>query len=434
MSRISTRVFASLLVLWLTACSVVDFSRPGNTTDEASYVTLNPFYIEYCALSQILKRPGFGANIRGEIGGHAVFYLNGACIDAAANYPVLRLCDIAPNAPSEGVGISVNAHFRNAKWVATQGRAFFFTGNLDPGARLTAEAYGRVQAEAQRRGIYRGVAFHRDALADMPAGMSEEAYKYEISVATDYAVALGRGRFCARVPVTRAQLHLMVDFLNAQNAPYRSGAEEFHWSLFQDNCIHLAHNALAAAGIGEEWPVNRFIMVAIFDFPVPRNEFVNLMRLTNELDLQDLLALYRRTDIRNALSDFNELPWRPGALAESQPPISDNDIYETALKLIFYDEPNFGSYQAWADRIASQPRYHRLPANLAHFAAAYAEAIAARQPVEAWLSRAGFAAAEAERFKAFHASLYRHLESQLARVTAQLAALRTPPRPGAGLR
>jgi len=341
---IARRLGPLLAALWTAGCAVISFDLPGAAGDEAAYVARHPYYAEFCALSQIKKKRGYGADIRGEIGGHAVFYLNGACRVAGLGYPVLEVCDGAPGQPPDGVGLSMNAHFMNAKWVATPGREFFFHGGLAPDAPLTRDGYVRVQRQAKRLGIYEGIAFHPEAFDVMPPGwrgletepgLQEEDAKYEVSVATDYAISLGRGRYCARVPASRAQVAAMVAFLNEQNAPYRSGAQVFEWSVFTDNCIHLAHNALAAAGLWAPWRINRPFLVSVFDFPVPRNEFVNLMRRTNDLGLVDLASAYRDPDARRSLMTYGRLPAQPGALAEAQGPQRPNEVYETELKLIF---------------------------------------------------------------------------------------------------
>src|ERR1700712_347605 len=81
---------ASLIAaLWLSGCAVAQFDRPGAGGDETAYAGQHPYYAEFCALSQIKKKPGFGADIRGDIGGHSVFYLNGACLVPEAHYPLL---------------------------------------------------------------------------------------------------------------------------------------------------------------------------------------------------------------------------------------------------------------------------------------------------------------------------------------------------------
>jgi len=382
-----SRPAALLLAAWLAGCATESFDRPG-AGNEAAYAAAHPYYAEFCALSQIKKKPGFGADIRGEIGGHAVFYLNGACRVEAAHYPVLQVCD-----PTDGVGLSMNEHFENAKWVATPGRDFFFHGNLAPDAPVTHATYAAVQAEAKRLGVYDGVRFHPVVFRDMPPGWAARDWMYEVSVATDYAISLGRGRFCARIPVDRAAMGRMVEFLNAENAPYRSGAAVFRWSVFRDNCIHLAHNALAAAGLWDRWPTHRSLLVSVFDFPVPKNEFVNVMRRANdELPLRpaDLDPAARR-----ALLAHGALPTRPGALAEARPPQRPNAVYDTDLKLIFYDEPNFGRYQERFDAIFREPRYREARANLEHFRSLYARVEAA--PAASEVDAAFYGAVAAQR-------------------------------------
>ena len=382
------RAASALLALWVSACATARFDLPG-AGDEAGYAARHPYYAEFCALSQIKKKPGYGADIRGEIGGHAVFYLNGACLDPQSAYPVLQVC--TGSAP-DGVGLSMNAHFRNAKWVATPGREFFFHGNLPADAPLTRAGYQGVLSEAKRLAVYDGVEFNDEVFDAMPPGWQRQDWKYEVSVATDYAISLGRGRYCARVPVTRGQMGRMVAFLNEQNAPYRAGTAVFRWSVFRDNCIHLAHNALAAAGLWDEWPINRFILFAVFDFPVPKNEFVNLMRRTNDALPTDPGAAYQDAAARRSLLEAGMLPTRPDALAEARPPQRPNEVYETALKLIFYDEPLFGPYQGWFDQVFRDPRYTDAHANAAYLAAQARRILEQRQTLDWWLAQRRFAA------------------------------------------
>jgi hypothetical protein len=434
--------FAPALGLWLSACAAVNYDQPGSLVGSLAAGPQDPdptYFAEFCAVSQIEEKPGIGASIRGEVGGHSVFYLQGACRAATKGQTTLALCDEPGAEPADGVGISMNSHFRNAKWVATPGSDFFFNGNLPAGQKLTEADYAKVQAEAKHLGIYDGVVFHQDVFDDMPAGMAREDWKYEVSVATDYAISLGRGRFCARVPVNRPQMATMVAFLNAQNAPYRDGGKVFHWSLFQDNCIHLAHNALTKAGLWPEWPTYQPWLVAMFDFPVPRNEFVNLMRRTSDAGLLDPVRLNADPQARRALLEFDQLPLRPGALMESRPPQRPNELYDTDLAMVFYDEPVFGHYQTWFDAIQADPRLHDPRANLAWVLAEYRQALAARRPLAWWLAQPGL------RDPAGFAQTYRQLYQLLARQTevaerqlasfADNAAPITPTltrRPGAG--
>ncbi len=340
-----------------------------------TYEGFFPYYAELCALSELRKKPGFGVPISSGMGGHSLLYLNGVRLDRAAGYPVLRLCTPDESPAHYGVGISVNSHYRNANWVAVEGRDFLWRGTLAPGAPLTRDAYEHTQLQAKAMGFLDGVEFHPAWFRDKPAGMSERDFMYEISVATDYAVQFGRDVFRARVPLDRARIGAMVDYLNALNAPYREGRKIYHWRLLNDNCCHVAHNALATAGLWAAWPTGQFFVFAAFCFPVPKNEFVDLMLRANDLPIEDAASLYKDVPARQALRQWGTLPTMPGALASTGPAITPNEVYDVErLRLIFYDNPFWGPYRFRFKRIYATPRYTDLQANLAYFAARYAQA------------------------------------------------------------
>lgn len=379
---ISRRALACILcfTVWLGGCVDAYFTVPGDTIDEATYTSIYPWYAEFCALSEIDKKPGFGAEIvPGGPGGHSILYLNGVCRVKDAGYPVVALCNDGGNPkPGEGVGLSVNDHYRNANWIATQGRDFVFRGDLGPGEALTKQRYLQTQKKAEAMGILDGVVFHREVFDDQPAGMSKTDFMYDMSVATDYAVGFGRDRYCARVPLDRAKMSAIVTYLNQINAPYRSGLKVFHWSVVENNCTHLAHNVLAVAGIWSEWPTGRPLLISAFDFPVPKNEFVNLMRRTNDMPIAEPDALFNDEAARATIQDWHVIPTRPGSLAEAVRAVQPNEVYNTHLRLIFYDEPTFGHYQRWFDAMFSNPRYTDLRANLQHFSALYTGILSTR--------------------------------------------------------
>ena len=398
------------------------------------YSSLYPYYAEVCAVSQILKKTGFGADIRGESGGHAVLYLNGVCRKKDAHYPTLEICDPGTPPDQQGVGISVNAHFKNANWVATPGRDFFFNGGLGATARLTREAYRQTQDRAKAMGIYDGVEFHDEVFKDMPPGWSRADYKYEVSISTDYAINFGRDRYCARVPLDREKMSAIVDYLNGVNAVYKGGQTEFVWNVVQNNCSHLTHNALAAAGVWESYKTDRFIAFAAFDFPVPKNEFINQLDRTNDLPLADPLALYEDPMARQSLMREDWLPTEPGALAEIVRARPDNEVYDTDLNLWFYDWPVIEPYHRRMDAVMADPRYLDLRANLAYFAGLYQTILADKKPVAWYLKQDGARAhgkspsslastAEQRDFAEFYDRYYRYLERENARVKSEFAAL-----------
>jgi hypothetical protein len=422
--RVARTGMGAAIVLGLAGCSVWRFSVPATAPDEAVYSSLFPYYVEFCAVSQLKKKPNFGTHVESGFGGHSVLYLNGVCKVKDAHYPEIALCDDGPGVAENGVGLSVNAHYQNANWVATEGRDFFFHGGLDPSARLTREAYARVQAKAQAMGIYDGVKFHEEVYDDKPAGMSREDFKYDVSVATDYAIGFGRDRYCARVPMSREKMGAVVKFLNGLNEPYRRGEKEFEWDVLRDNCAHVTHNALAAVDLWDEWPIDRFILFAAFDFPVPKNELVNLTLRTNDAPIDDLTALYADDAARRAVLRDGWFPTEPGALVETEPVFQKNDVYDSDLLLIFYEDPIFRRYQARFDRIFADPRYTDLRANLDYFAAMFDRIEKGRRPLATYPQRteAGFAA--------FYDRYYDIVGQESAALRTELAALQTMPQRG----
>ena len=275
---------------------------------------------------------------------------------------------------TQGVGISVNSHYSNANWTAADGPDFLWRGALEPGERLTRASYDRTQERAKAMGLLDGVIFHKHLFRDKPGGMSDRDYMYEISIASDYALTFGRDILRVRVPLDRARMTAIVTFLNALNAPYRDGAKLFKWRVFNDNCSHLAHNAFAQADIWKFWPTGQFVGTAAFNFPVPKNEFVDLVMRTNDLPIGDPAAMFKDEIARRMLLDHDTLPTAPGALVTAQPAIQVNDLYDVrGLRSIFFDSP-WGPYRPRLARILSEPRYSDVQANLRHFDAIYASA------------------------------------------------------------
>lgn len=343
--------------------------------DDALYGQIFPYYAELSALTEIKKKPGFGVALDSGIGGHSLLYLHGVRRVREAGYPVLALCD-AGDAPNQGVGLSVNAHYRNANWVAADGPDFLWRGALQPGESVNRDAYHRTQEVAKSLGILDGIEFHDHFFKSRPAGISVRDYMYELSIATDYAARFGRDIYRARVPLNRARMAVVVDYLNALNAPYRAGERIFHWKVMNNNCAHMAHNALAEAGIWAPWPTGQFAGFAAFKFPVPKNEFVDLVLRTNDLPLAAPDVLYQDKAARRAVLGLGVLPTAPGALARFEPAVGASEIYDVEnLRVIFFDNPFWGPYRGRLKRILSTPRYLDLSENFAYFEKTYTTAL-----------------------------------------------------------
>ncbi|HTH99637.1 MAG TPA: hypothetical protein VL752_01720 [Acidisoma sp.] len=337
-----------------------------------AYEDIVPYYAELCALSELRKKPGFGVPLNSGMGGHLLLYLNGVRVDRSSGYPVIEVVPPGADSGRHGVAISANSHYRNANWVAIEDRDFIFRGALAPGEALTREVYERTQASARERGLLDGIVFHEHFFRDKPPGMSVEDFKYEISVATDYGSTFGRNCYRARVPLDTPRMERLVAFLNELNEPYRTGKRIYHWRIFNDNCVHMAHNALAAAGFWAPWPTGQLPVLAAFRFPVPKNALVDLALRANDQPIENAEALFANAEARRTLVETGGLPTGPAALTSAVSAVAANDIYDVRrLRLIFYDNPFWGRYRGWFKRILSEPRYTDLKANLRHFAQRY---------------------------------------------------------------
>ena len=422
------RSVAAAALLLLAGCGSTRFSLPGAPDNPALYAAIYPYYIETCAVSAIKKKPGFGFEYQGGSGGHAVVYLNGVCRDPKQSYPTVQMCDHAEQPADSGVGLSSNGHFSNAAWVATPGRDFFFDGALQEGESVNQTSYGRTQARAKQLGVLNGVRFHEAVFDDMPAGMTRDDFMYEASVATDYGISLGRGRFCARLPVSQGQMQRVVAYLNAQNAQYHDGLRKFTMTVLGDNCSHFTHNLLAAAGLWERWPIDRFIVVSALSFPVPKNEFVNEIMRSDKLPLDNPISLFRDPAAREAVLRDDWLPTGLGVIATATPIRPENDLYDTDVSLIFYDILGLGSFQKNFDRITTDRRYTDISDNLHHFASVYARISAAWKPSEWWMARADLSPADRLSFVAFQRLYHDYVDRMSNRVNLALLILRQPPR------
>jgi hypothetical protein len=322
------------------------------------------------------------------------------------------------------VGLSSNGHFSNAEWVATPGRSFFFDGALRQDEGVNAASYSRTQDRAKQLGILNGVRFHEDIFNSMPAGTTRDDFMYEASIATDYGISLGRSRFCARLPVSQAQMRHVVGYLDAQNARYRYGQHEFTMSVLRNNCSHFTHNVLAAADLWEIWPTDRSLLVSALSFPVPKNEFVNQIRRSNDLPLDDPVVLFRDAVARRAILHDDWLPTGPGAIATVGRVRYLNDVYDTDVDLIFYDIALFGPFQRHFDQIVTDPRYTDLASNLQHFEYIYSRISAERHTPEWWLAHAGLSPDDGPFFREFLERYYRYVDQLEDRVKVAMMTVR----------
>ena len=397
-----------------------------NRRPDPIYEALYPYYAELCAVSQFRTLDG----ITGGVPGHAVMYLKGACRDSEAPYPRLKMCDTSRSAsdPDHGVGVSVNRWFRNVNWLAVPGKPLFFFGNLTPADRLDEAHRQDTLRKAIELDLYRGIEFH-----DYPTGGQERTLAYFIgrhSLGSDFALNFSRTLFCSRIPVTEAMMTRIIGFLNDLNREYAEGTQEYNWSGYHDNCVHLVRNSLAAASVWRPKPVGEIRWKQIFRIPVPANEFAELAERTTEFPIEDPEAVRKDDTARRALLEHDWLPARPGALVETLHAHRDNALYDTEFRLFAMPSPFHRNLYARSQELMDDARYVELYANLLHFRTRYERILADRKAVEPALSDAAFR----ERYYAYVDRELRDVEAQLAAVGAAQRAAATAPQHLGGAR
>lgn len=383
------------------------------------YEQLFPRYAELCAVSQFRPREGS----IGGIPGHAVLYLKGACRDESAAYPQLEPCDDASASPDDarhGVGISVNRWFANVNWIATPGRALFFDGDLDPGERLDAAHVEETARKLEALGLYDGITL-REYPIQPGATRSLSDFIRHHSLGTDNAIAFGRTALCSRVPITHSMLEEIIDFLNDLNDEYASGAAEYQWSGYADNCVHAVRNALAAASVWRPKSVRAIKLRQIFNVAIPADEFVELAQRSTEFPVNDFDAVFADDEARRSLLAFDWLPAPPGALVSLHRVFPDNDVYDTNFRLLALRRSVHRDVYDDSRTILADPRFTDLATNLRHHQSLYQGALAEREAMPSGFGLRG------DRRRTVWRRHQKYMSERLAEVEAMLAQIESAP-------
>ena len=350
------------------------------------YNTLFPYYVEVCAVTQLHKR---GAT-PGGWGGHATMFMNGVAIDPDAGYPRLRLVDAGagPADPDSGTGISVNRVLSNVNWLAIAGRDMFFHGGLSPDALLDQRSYDATIEHAADAGWFKGIRVEQRLANERPKTMSEDEFIARHSIGTDFAMSFGRTAYCARLPVPRDAMARIVANLNDVNdAARRNG---YVWNAYTNNCSHVVHNALAAAGVWDPKGVRGpgFVAIAtealtalravalrrMSDFSFPANTFVRLYEAGNERPIDDPVTAFHDRDVVRTFAD-GWITTGPGALIVRSPmhDPARNRLFEPGRDPFLFSLPRVWDKEEKFRLLTRQPSATMtdLGANLAHYRARY---------------------------------------------------------------
>ena len=376
--RATTLVLLGMLILLSTGCAPLHREVIPTIQVEPVYDQLYPYYVEVCAVSQIrAKFAEYGGS-----GGHAVMYLKGVCRDRQTEYPTIEVCDAGTanlSDPETGVGISVNKLFGNVNWIAVPDKRLFYRGNLEED-QLLDEAHARATIKiVEDLELFKGVETREYYKESVPEDESEDEFISRVArdtLGTDFAINFGRTIFCSRLPVTRGMMEKIVENLNEQNRKYVSGETEYKWSGYYDNCSHVIHNSLAAAGVWSSKSVRSYMLKQFFNLSIPANETINLAHLTTKYPIEDFYKIYRDDVKRKTLLEENWLPTQHGALLQTIGVHQNNELYDTGVRILVLQPPVLRTMRRKFFTIFDDPRYTTdLRANLFSFKERYEEII-----------------------------------------------------------
>ena len=412
--------------------------RRSRTPAQRTYNALFPYSVEVCALTQVHQ---VGAK-PGGWGGHAILFINGAEIDLDASYPRLRLVAAEGNLsdPDAGTGISVNKIFDNVMWVAIPGRDEFFRGGLAPEQSLGKDFYGVAIQKAITAGWFEGIRIKDAVMRQKSAVMRPDEFIVWHSIGTDFALNFARTAYSARLPMTRDAIAKVIAYLNGANESAQVSG--YTWNMYTNNCSHVVHNALAAAGVWDPkmargpGAINvardvvsvakALVLSQMSDFSFPANNFVRLYEAGNERPIEDALAAFRNHDVRRTVGD-GWMTTGPGALIATSP-IHDasrnqmfapgRDPFVFSVPLLWDKADTFKMLTREAPLIVSD-----LATNLAHYRERYLATLANQRSLEDEIAFLGGGEDERD-FRVFYGRFYDEIAKELKRTDARLAECR----------
>ena len=409
--------FSTVLML-IAFAPIMGYAKAAPTYD-----SLHPYYAEFCAVTQLTPIEGEG----GGIGGHGVMFLKGVCRDVSQGYPRLKVCDpksIDLKNPESGVSISVDKMFKNANWVASDGKDFIMTGGVRANKPVSEASEDAVVKKILSQRLLGGIQVHEQYLESKPATMSSEEFVARSAISTDFALNFGRNVLCARMPIQAKMLPAMVQYLNQRNDEYR-GEKVYNWSGIYNNCAHTTRNAFAASGIMRKLKTDQFAPLQLFNLAVPSNQFLDLMRLGNDTSLRDVVGFYNDKYKRQMLVENDWMAVQPGVLTEIVMAHGfENSRYNTGKSgFILQDMPVLNIKKRQLETILKDARYSDIRTNLLMFQAKYQDALEKKISIERLREDAnanGKGELDGPEFAAFYAKYYSHLERALSEVQAQL--------------
>lgn len=404
------------------------------TVAQHIYNSLFPYCAEVCVVTQYHRKGG----APGGWGGHASMFLNGVEIEPDAGYPRLRLVtdEAALSDADSGTGVSVNQVFTNVNWVAIPGRDVFFRGGVAPDQTLDQAAYDAAVDRASRAGWFAGVRIKEELTRQKPVAMLPAEFLVRHSIGTDFALNFARTAYCARLPLSRHAMGRVAAYLDDINE--NAQAHGYTWNPYTNNCSHVVHNALAAAGVwdpkearGPGWinVVKDLMSVAkaltsgrMSDLSFPANNFVRTYEAGNERPIDDASAAFVNRDLVRTMKEG----WTStgaGSLIVVYPMHDSgrNDLFAAGRDPFLFSIPMLWDKEEKFRRLTRRPpsSLTDLDANLVAFRDRYARILDGQ-----WSPRDEPRTVDGDEtrdFRLFRERLYRHIAEQLQATSARIA-------------
>ena len=312
------------------------------------YVAHYPLYIEASTLTQFTQfnseMPGCSADSIQDIeklpkkcrpasgiGGHAIAFLRGTCLDPEAPVPQLKNCSTDAEVmadPYSGVGVSVNLDFGNAAWVGIPGRKLFYDGNVAKDEDFTRARRDQLLTEVKNLGLYGQFEISSETKGSLmwTPGISNLDFLLKDGLGSDFGINLARSAFWTRVPMDSSQLDAAIAYLNSLNMNiyngYQAGHTTYHWDIVLFNCAQPINNIFAAAGlVREDKTINLgdrkeyphfnplqltadYLKTLLLGYgTVPTNMVINLTRHAGHPLLHSLSETYRNKTLRRVVGE-----------------------------------------------------------------------------------------------------------------------------------
>ena len=339
-----------------------------------------------------------------------------------------------------GIGISVNKIFDSVTWVGIPGREEFFRGGLTPEQTLNKDFYEAAIQKATAARWFAGIRIKDAVVRQRPQEMRAEEFIVRHSIGTDFALNFARTAYCARLPMSRNVIGDVIAYLNSANDTAQKTG--YVWNMYTNNCSHIVHNALAAAGVWDSKVargpgaidvardalsvVTALALRRMSDFSFPANNFVRLYEAGNERPIEDARAAFRNRDVRRTMED-GWMSTGPGALIATYPihQPNRNQMFAPGRDPFLFSVPMFWDKAEKFKTLTrhAPPIVTDLGANLAHYRERYAKTLAGQRSVD---DEVGSVQGDEDvhDFRTFYGQFYEHIAEDLKRTEARLSEYR----------